>query len=91
MHSTIEKIENEAEGREVIKITVQENFVQTDELIAALCPPATLHAYPSFRGDHLLVSGLLLSSAFCQVKNTAFEGCLCPVVRLQHYSIKLYS
>ena len=32
-------------------------------------PPAILCMHPSFRGDCLLVSGLLLSSALCQVKN----------------------
>lgn len=42
---------------------------ETGELTQALCPPATPSAYPSFRGDFLLVSGLLLSSALCQVKN----------------------
>lgn len=42
---------------------------QTGELTQAVCPPASLSVYPSFRGDFLLVSGLLLSSALCQVKN----------------------
>lgn len=32
-------------------------------------PPAILWMHPSFRADCLLVSGLLLSSALCQVKN----------------------
>lgn len=43
--------------------------VWTGELTHAVCPPATLSEYPSFRADFLLVSGLLLSSALCQVKN----------------------
>lgn len=47
---------------------------------------------PSFRGDCLLVSGLLLSSALCQVKNNVMpRRAVCslrPFVRLLHNSIK---
>lgn len=42
-------------------------------------PPAILCEHPCFGGDCLLVSGLLLSSALCQVKNNVMPwraGCL---------------
>lgn len=55
-------------------------------------PPAIWCVLPSCRGDCLLVSGLLLSSALCQVKNNVMPRravcSLCPLVRLLHYSIK---